>query len=194
MWCYAVLKASHQAVVKVSITASAAQFFMAMHATMMFLKELRFWKDSIVKSAASIQDNDFHFSRKWCKWTGKWNNRISLLRSSERMMTVTAASSCLTSMLSAFPHATLPRSHSTANYWHCESGVMPQGVWITKWLTIMAVCKLKCSSYFCLFSSRFTSSKCPGAMAVQKSFTDATASSLTCRWVHVLVCACVTVC
>lgn len=134
----------------VSIAASAAQFFMAMHATTMFLKELQFWKDGIVKSAASVQDNDFHFSRKWCKWSGKWNNRISQWRSCERMMTVTAASCCLTSMLSAFPHATLSRSHSTANYWHYESGVMPQGVWITKWLTIMAVCKLKCSSYFCL--------------------------------------------
>lgn len=41
-----------------------------------------------------------------------------------------------------------------------------------------------CGLMLCLVSStRSTSSKCPGAMAARRSSTDATASSLTCRWV-----------
>lgn len=114
------------------------------------------------------------------------------MRSCERMMTATAAdvawqACCL------FPHATLLESQ------HCQllalwvrsdawggldhQEVDSNGCFVSLNVTIIFV--------FCF--SRFTSSKCPGAMAVQKAFTDATASSSTFRWVSVQVWARVTV-
>lgn len=51
------------------------------------------------KSAAFSQDDDFLFCRQWSKWTGKWNNHITVVFMWADKST--AAWCCLTSMLSA---------------------------------------------------------------------------------------------
>lgn len=53
----------------------------------MFLQDNVCQKDSMVRSAASIQVDDFLLRRKWCSWNGKWHHRISLLCACEQMMT-----------------------------------------------------------------------------------------------------------
>lgn len=129
----------------------------------------------------SKQDIDPFFNRKWFKYFRKLNNAIFLLCSCGQTV-IEADAWCRPTRSVCLPFYIWP--HGIFN----KIGILPQIDWIPWFLVIVDVyfCKFYVSFTFIFCFDRFTSSKSPGVMAAQKTYTDATASFLTSRWVTVV--------
>lgn len=132
----------------------------------------------------SIQDNDPFFNRKWFKYFRKLNNAIFLLCSCGQTI-IEAAIWCRPTKGVCLPFYIYP--YGIFN----KIGILPQIVWMLWFLVIVGSLLLQVLRTFHVFVfcfDRFTSSKSPGVMAAQKTYTDATATFLTFRWVTVSMC------